>query len=129
MIDLYTTRRNYHNKCWYWKVDSKNKIQETLLYETKPSGFFYAKEENSSTFSKNVIGSVFQVGENLLMISTKDSVSDLRANDIVEFKKKKWIVNDIQRKNINKQNEYSLNNSAIYYIALRSRDERSISSK
>ena len=52
MIDLYTSRRNKHEKAYYQFYDVKNKDTNRLIYETKPSGFIYAREINAKILTR-----------------------------------------------------------------------------
>lgn len=121
-IDIYTTRRNFFEKVYYWFYDSKNKDLNNLIYEKKPNGFFYAREENANTLTKEVIGQYFQVGSSEVAISTYDNASKLRPNDLVKFKNKLWVIVNIQKKVLSRQEAFNKNASARYFILIRGKD-------
>lgn len=122
MIDLYTSRRNKHEKAYFRFYDVKNKDTNRLIYETKPVGFIYVREINAKMLTREKIGMYFQFGNNEIVVETSDDASALKPNDLIKFRGVNWIVSNIQNKVIQKQTALGVKPSSNYYIALRSKD-------
>lgn len=118
-IDLNTSRRTYHTKCRYWKVNTKYKDKSELVHDKKPFGIFFAKENNSWTSDNEIVNEVLMIKTSEISISTQDKNS-LEVNDIVDYNGDLWIVINVQRKKIKRQSQFMKTTSEITYIQLRS---------
>jgi len=114
-IDLATNRRGYNILCQYYSV-KKNNTQ--LLYDDTPTGFFYAREENASSNTKETIDDLFQFSKETILISTMDNI-EIATNDKVIYKNQEWIVNDYQQYLNKNQSEFNIEASKKTYIQLR----------
>lgn len=123
MIDLWSSRRDMFIKCEYWSQDRSELDQYSnskVVYNSVPTGFFYAKEVNSYSTSNQVIAESYMVEENSITIMTRDDVSNLKRNDIIRFEETIYRVDSIEKEPIKKQRNYmSSGLSFTYYISLR----------
>lgn len=121
MIDLYASRRDRFIECKYWlKIKDKNIVKPNqIIFNTIPTGSFYAKEVNPYSKNNQVIAELFMLKEESVLISTCDDVSGLELNDRVEMDEKKYRVNSIQESPFKKNRQFSTNITKEYFIELR----------
>lgn len=122
MIDLETSRRDMFDLCTYWSQnDNQNLVSlDQLVHNKKPTGEFYAKEENSLSVQNQVVGGSFMFEETTVTLKTNDDVHLLRQNDVVFYDNKYYRVESIQQVKVRKQRQYLKSNySASTYISLR----------
>ena len=111
--------RGYFDKVVYWSVDIKNRDYSTLIHNVEPSGTFYAKESNAQTLRTQNLGGMFQMQGVDVQIETKAQISDLKPNDLIKFRDRYWIVINVQKATIHKQEQYRKVAESLLYIALR----------
>lgn len=121
MIDLYASRRDRFIECKYWlKIKDKNIVKPNqIIFNTIPTGSFYAKEVNPYSKNNQVIAELFMLKEESVLISTCDDVSGLELNDRVEMDEKKYRVNSIQESPFKKNRQFSTSITKEYFIELR----------
>lgn len=121
MIDLYASRRDRFIECKYWlKIKDKNIVKPNqIIFNTVPTGSFYAKEVNPYSKNNQVIAELFMLKEESVLISTCDDVSGLELNDRVEMDEKKYRVNSIQESPFKKNRQFSTSITKEYFIELR----------
>ena len=122
MINLYHSRRGHFRPCKWFKRDERNSVADlsTLVYNTLPSGVFYAKEITPISNQKDQTNNVFMYDKNFVTLETSDNVEELKSSDIVLYRNEKWIVTDVQAQIHNKETEYCQNNRGdIFIIGLR----------
>lgn len=119
-IDIYHSRRKTPFFCKYWHRDEKaTKDLSKLIYETKPAGFFYAKEVNSFNYQQSQAAGVFMYDKTTIQLYTEDEIEDLKQNDIVSFRDATWFVVDIQKKTHAKEAWFSKKPCNATYVSLR----------
>lgn len=118
--DIYGSKRNYFMRCKFYKVDDDNNDFTELTYDKKPDGLFYAKKVNALTSQDGTLANVFMFDANTTTIKTQDYVKKLEVHDVVVFDDgTKWRVDNIQRSDIDKEEEFSKRGREITYIQLR----------
>lgn len=121
MIDLYASRRDRFIECKYWlKIKDKNIVKPNqIIFNTVPTGSFYAKEVNPYSKNNQVIAELFMLKEESVLISTCDDICGLELNDRVEMDEKKYRVNSIQESPFKKNRQFSTSITKEYFIELR----------
>lgn len=121
MLDIYRGRRDLFTKCTYWSQITNNDIvlNSEIVYNTTPTGHFYAKEISSLTTDNQVLGEAFMFESNNVTLQTTDNVSDLKVNDKVVYLDKEYRVDNIQKTAENRQRQFRVKTSYTYYISLR----------
>ena len=118
-VDIFVSRRDNFDECKYW-CRKPNENPNELVYEMrKPDGYFDAKMSNPENFGTDVVGGVFMFDTNFVMIETNDDVFKLKANDVVEFRGKIYMITDIQKRPLRKNNQFTNELAYKYYISLR----------
>lgn len=118
--DIYATKRTYHIRCKFYKVDRENKDNNELLYKTQPSGVFYAKKVSAQSLQSSELGGVFRVDETNVTIKVLDDVKTLQNDDkVVMDNGTVWFVVTKQTTDIDKEEEFSKRGREITYIQLR----------
>lgn len=117
-INIFTSRRVCFHECKYWKQDKNYDDIEKLVQEKAYEGSFYAKEEVSFSQDNNKISGDFMFDKNNVTISTMDSIS-IATNDIVYFDDTYWIVENVQWREIHKNNEFMRHADRKTYIRMR----------
>ena len=118
-IDEFTSRRTNFDECEYWVRKDTDDLNE-LIYETrKRTGTFSAKQENNETSTPQVVGGVFMFSSRNVTISTNDDISDINENDIVKFRGEIYIVSQVQRILIKKNNQFYNEKRYKTYLSLR----------
>lgn len=122
MIDLLLGKRTKWEEAKYWRKE-ENKDYSKLIYESKPHSFF-CSEEQSKTTDNNIIGGSFLITQSTITISTNDKIG-IEVNDLVKFRGRFWIVDNIQEYEITKQIRFGgyKNVSQITYLRLRGADD------
>lgn len=118
-IDIFMSRREFFNECWWWKREDSWDAN-MLVHQKKPSGIFYAKEENPEQNRKEILNDVFQFDENTITLKTMDDISEMKSNDIVKYDGRVWMVSNIQRIKVKKQSQFLENTSYLSYLTLKS---------
>lgn len=116
MIDIYRSRRGSNLECFYWKRDNTSESDEIIM-KSKPSGFFYAKFISEKEKGKQDFANSFRVEFEGTQIQTEDKI-DLAKDDIVVFNNKKWIVTRIGERIVQKNSEFSIDESKITTIGI-----------
>jgi len=131
--DIFTSRRNYFNECWYWcrtKDDIERDVDLTtivyvdeelneMIYERSPNGSFMATESSSYSSDNQIVGGTFMFDEHFVTLETNDNIQELSQNDIVIFDNNVWRVTNITKIKKKKQNQYSKFPSYKTYISLK----------
>ena len=116
-INLNNSRRGYHIRCKWWT--EKDKVSNTLEYQNKSKGVFYAKEYQPQNQLENIDGDLVKIETNQVMIETQDNVKGIKHDCLVEYLGEKWIVDNVQTKMINKRSEYDMRPDVITWLTLR----------
>ena len=131
--DIFTSRRNYFNECWYWcrtEDDIERDVDLTtlvyiddeldeMIYERTPNGSFMATEANDYTSENNIVAGSFMFDEHFIILETNDNVEELRQNDLVVYDSNVWRVASITKRKKKKQNQYSKFPSYKTFISLK----------
>ena len=118
MVDLRRSRRGYNYKCFYWKRDiSQTMDNEELVHNSRPTGVFYAKIVSSKSNDKQDIAGVFRVGIEGISIETQDIV-DIDKDDLVQFDGSIWIVGRVNSDPVQKNAMFGHHSSKITVIEL-----------
>lgn len=122
MINLYHSRRGRFRLCKYFIRNENDSVGDLSVYihNTRPSGIFYAKEDNAKAKNKDQVANVFMYDKSNITISTMDSVEDLTAGCIVAYRGEAWIVDSVQERIHTKETEYGREKEAYTtFISLR----------
>lgn len=117
-INIYGNHRTYYNKCPYWSCKSKKIDFNTITYNKKPSGVFWAKEKTPRYAKKDIVNERFMVDNNKITLETKDCVDNIKPNYLVQYDDRIWRVSTVQRKKINRRSQFISSRSYIYTINL-----------
>ena len=118
-VDIFVSRRDNFDECKYWCRKPSENPNELVYEMRKPDGYFDAKMSNPENFGTDVVGGVFMFDTNFFMIETNDDVFNLKANDVVEFRGNIYMITDIQKRPLRKNNQYTNELAYKYYISLR----------
>ena len=110
------TRRDYPNRCYHYKAIE---LDEELAYSDEPSGIFFAKQNNVIAHTDNTDGGIVDIDQQMVIIETKDDVSNIAHKDIVVWLDEKWIVENIQSQVIAKGSKYRRKPDRIWWLTLR----------
>ena len=122
MIDLWQSRRDTFVQVKYWsQIDNDELVPNSRIsYDTKHTRTFMAKEISVFTLDSQVLAETMMVDDQSITLFTRDKISNLRVNDLVEYDGKKFRVDNIQVNYIKKQRQFmKKQRSAEYYISLR----------
>ena len=131
--DLFTSRRNHFNKCYYWiKNDREIEMKEDLFstisvdseskelcYEREPDGWFDANEISNYEEDNQIVGGAFVFDSNIATLVTNDNIPLLGTNDIVVFDNQVWRITKTARKKRKRQAQFSNDYSYKTYINLK----------
>ena len=124
LTDLYTSRRTHFIKCKFWNQDeNENYVSKNeILYNTIPTGIFYAKEANAYSNDNNTVSGDFMFDTTTITLITQDDISKMKVNDrVLTDDNNFWIVTNVQKNPLKKQRNYMKSKycNAEYYISLR----------
>jgi hypothetical protein len=106
MVDIYRSRKGYNYRCFYWKRDvSQPMDNEELIHTKTPDGVFYSKLASSQANDTQDIAGVFRVGTEGITIETQDNVN-IDKDDLIQFDEKIWIAGRINSDPIQKNAEF-----------------------
>lgn len=117
-IDLLLGRRGDFEKCKYWIRDEDDEDLSQYVYETLPTGNFWAMEVSSEDLRKMVVNGVFMFDESLITIYTNGFI-DLKKGDLVKFRDEVWIVQSCQSKRVRKSVQFMNHPPKRTYIQLK----------
>ena len=119
MLNEFISRRNNFTECEYWLRDVNSDPNE-LIYQTRRSnGTFDAKKSSPETTSPNVVGGVFMFDTSNIMLETYDDISEVKANDVVSFQGKFYMVTQVQRLPFRKNSQFHDDEQYVTYLSLR----------
>lgn len=118
-VDIFSSRRDYFDECEYWLRKKSDNPNELVYNDRRPDGYFDAKMSNPENFGTDVVGGVFMFDTNSVMIETNDDVFMLKPNDVIKFRGNIYMITDIQKKPLRKNNQYTNELNYKYYISLR----------
>ena len=132
-IDVFTSRRNMFNECFYWCKTQKDIEHEVdlatmvsidedlneLSYEREPSGSFFANESNQEITDNQNIAGTFMFDEYFATLETNDDICELKVNDIVVYDGYVWRVTNIARIKKKRQSQFAKRCSFKTYISLK----------
>ena len=74
-FDLWGSRRINFEYCeWYERDEKATKDLSKLVYKSKPTAIFYAKEISAESRQKQEFGGLFLGDESTIQIATQDDV-------------------------------------------------------
>ena len=118
------TRRDYYIRCYYWSVDEED---ENLTHDETPSGVFFAKAYQNINHNDNEDGGIVNIDSQIVVIETKDDISNLKHRDIVSWLGEKWIVENIQSQIFAKRSQFNRCPDRIWWVSLRNGKDSSTS--
>ena len=119
-VDLWGSRRVNFERCeWYERDEKATKDLSKLVYKTKPTAIFYAKETSAESRRKQELGGLFLGDESTIQIVTKDDVEGIKGGDLVKFRGKTWNVTATQSAETHKQAQFLDKVTKTTYIGLR----------
>lgn len=110
------TRRDYYIRCYYYKAIEED---ENLVYSDTPSGVFFAKQNNVISHTDNSDGGIVDIEQQMVIIETKDDISNISHKDIVVWLGEKWIVENIQSQIMAKRSKYNRKPDRVWWLSLR----------
>lgn len=117
-IDLAMSRRTDFDLCVYWKRDESLSDLSEYRDKAKPTGRFWAKEENVLQGEKQDIANAFLFDRSTITLSTRDRTS-VDEGDVVEYDGALWRVANVQFVRLHRQSQYLKDESRKTYIQLR----------
>ena len=123
MINLDNSRRSYNIKCKWWASDIKWSDLQKLDHKIKPTGIFYAREQQPSNKTEQFDGDLVKIDLQTTTIETQDNVSGISHECLVEYCDTIWIVDNVQSKMINKRSEFDKRPARITWMVLRNKGE------
>lgn len=119
MVDIYRSRRNNFYKVAYYKRNEKGvRDNDILTYNKKPDGYFYARFINDNRANDSNTAGVFNHHSDEANIITEDIV-DIGPHDKIVLKGKEWVIVYVQETFINKNSEFSNNESKQTILTIR----------
>lgn len=120
MRDLFTSRREYFERCVYWALDEEEYIKDNeIAYQMLPTGFFNAKQVSGEENTPQVVGGAFMFDSNTITLKTNDYIEDIKKNFLVEYKEEVWRVVNVQKVPIRKENQFHNKIKYTYYLRLK----------
>lgn len=116
--DLLVGRRELHERCKFWVRDDEEKELSEYVYNTTPSGWFYAKEITSEDLRKTQLNGVFMFDESLTTIYTTSGLN-IKKGDLIEYMGEIWFAQSVQKKRINKNRQFMSRPSFECYIQIK----------
>jgi len=123
MINLDNSRRSYNIKCKWWDSDIKWSDLQKLDHKIKPTGIFYAREQQPSNKTEQFDGDLVKIDLQTTTIETQDNVTGISHECLVEYCDTIWIVDNVQSKMINKRSEFDKRPARITWMVLRNKGE------
>lgn len=118
LIDMFTSRRDHFDSCYFWKRDET--ISNKLDYDfMEPSGRFDAKQIEAIEQMPQIIAGMFMFDSTTTTIKSNDDLSELDNNDIVKFRGKFYRVESVQGLFMRKNNEFTDDVPMVYYMRLK----------
>lgn len=120
-IDIFQSRRTHFFSCAWWSRDESGVgNSEEEVYNTTPTGIFYARPITSENDRATVIQGAFMADAHNITIESNDDLTGIKVNDLVRFDNKIWIVDSSPQKLLrNKVAQFSGYNIYKWTIALR----------
>lgn len=128
-VDIFTSRRNCNNLCYYWIrrdneddssiIVSVDKDLNEMVYEREPDGSFYANEMQTYDSENQIIGGTFMFDQNFVTIVTEDNIPNININDIVVYDDEVWRISSISKRKRKRQNQFSRNCAYKTYLYLK----------
>ena len=119
-FDLWGSRRiNFEYYEWYERDEKATKDLSKLVYKSKPTAIFYAKEISAESRQKQEFGGLFLGDESTIQIATQDDVEGIKGGDLVKFRGQMWHVTGTQATEVHKQGQFLDKTTKTTYIGLR----------
>ena len=119
-FDLWGSRRINFEYCeWYERDEKATKDLSKLVYKSKPTAIFYAKEISAESRQKQEFGGLFLGDESTIQIATQDDVEGIKGVDLVKFRGQMWHVTGTQATEVHKQGQFLDKTTKTTYIGLR----------
>lgn len=118
-INIYASRREYPERCRFWKADEEYPKYQDLVTEKKCAGIFYAKEDTETYNNMDIDSGIVEINKQSTLIKTEDNVEHLDKKDIVEYAGELWIVVSVNSKRNNKASFFQRKPKRVWYIELR----------
>ena len=90
-----------------------------MVYKSKPTTIFYAKEISAESRQKQEFGGLFLGDESTIQIATQDDVEGIKGGDLVKFRGQMWHVTGTQATEVHKQGQFLDKTTKTTYIGLR----------
>ena len=117
---IFTSRRKMFDRCRYWKVNQDNVARNLLDYlDDEPSGFFDAEVYSSFYNDKNIIAGSFMFDEETITLRTEADISDVKKNDVVEFREEMYRISNVSKKPLRKNNQFTDDCGYEFFISLK----------
>ena len=123
-MDFNVPMRGYDNYCRWWsrKGAASGGDLSTWVAKRVATGDFYAQIVYSQTLQDTIVGGSFMYEKNKVTLKTRNDVSEMTSEDIVEHDGDLWRVVSVQKQPFRlQQREYGSEKyiSSIYFIELR----------
>ena len=117
-IDIYTSRRTEHEKCYYWKRNEDNRDLSEYAYEEYYDGFFYAREYVAEFFQKQNVSNTFMFDSSTITLETKDKV-EIEPNDVIFYDENYWRVVNVNKVEYHKNSQFGKKKSYQTFIQIK----------
>ena len=121
MIDLFTNRRVSYNRMYYFsQLRSEDIVDRSeIAHKEKPSGFLNVREVSDEQDSMNNVGGSMRFERTTVRLKTYDNASKLQRDDIVLYQGRYWNISSINKKKMQRRNQFNTQDYFVYFIDLR----------
>lgn len=117
-INIYNKPYSENEKAKWWKHVVGKQIND-IVYKEIPEGIFYCEQVNSQNESSRQMMSSFHYEMTTTTIKTSSDLGKIKPLDIVKWRDEIWVVDDVQKKPVKSQLQYSKRPSYVYYLSLK----------
>lgn len=118
-IDMHHSRRGMFNLCAFWVRDESGVgNSDEYIYKTKPTGYFYAKEERAEYDDTGTIMGAFMVHQHSILLRSNDDLTGITKNSLVRYRGNIWRVDNVQKETIIKESQYLNKPKYYWYIQI-----------
>lgn len=106
------SHRGYNLKCKWW-----SRINNSFDFSKNPNGFFYAKEVQDLSMSREYFmnNSRIFMERDTITIKTPDNMLGIKTDDAIEFDGERWFVSAISRQRVRIQQSDFTNQKSLHY--------------
>lgn len=117
MVNIYASRRGAYEKCAWLKRDEEKSLDPE--WAKKPTGVFYATEENPEYGSDSRVLGTFMADTSTITLKTSDDVEGIMSDDLVRYDDRDWVVTGVSLKKVKQRSEFCRKSQYVTYMTLR----------